>query len=63
MQKDELIRHLNKQTNVTCLYWGHSTYVAGQKFPKLEKKCTGKTIARGVRAQKDVLCTICQAAD
>ena len=42
MQKNKLIRHLNKQTNVTYLYWGHSTYVAGLKFPKVEKKCIGK---------------------
>jgi hypothetical protein len=47
MQKDKLIRHLNKQTNVTYLYWGHSTYVAGLKFPKVEKKCIGKINNKG----------------
>ena len=47
MQKDKLIRHLNKQTNVTYLYWGHSTYVAGLKFPKVEKKCIGKINSKG----------------
>lgn len=47
MQKDRLIRHVNKQTNVTYLYWGHSTYVAGQNFPKVEKKCIGKIDSKG----------------
>ena len=47
MYKDKLIRHLNKQTNVSYLYWGHSTYVAGLKFPKVEKKCIGKINSKG----------------
>ena len=47
MQKDNLIRHLNKKTNVVYLYWGHSTYVAGMKFPKVEKKCIGKIDSKG----------------
>lgn len=47
MRKNNLIHHKNKKTNVTYLYWGHSTYVAGQNFPKVEKKCIGKIDSKG----------------
>ena len=47
MKKNKLIRHLNKKTHVTYLYWGHSTYVPGQKYPKVEKKCIGKITSKG----------------
>ena len=47
MKKNNLIRHLNKKTNVTYLYWGHSTHIPGQAYPKVEKKCIGKIDSEG----------------
>ena len=47
MKKKNLIRHYNKKTNVTYLYWGHSTYVPGQAYPRVEKKCIGKITDEG----------------
>ncbi len=45
--KDTVIRHVNKQSGVTYLYWGHSTYVPGQKHPNVTKKCIGKIDSKG----------------
>lgn len=47
MKKNTLIRHKNKKTQVTYLYWGHSVYVSGQNYPKVEKKCIGKFDSKG----------------
>lgn len=46
-KQNRLIRHINKKTGVTYLYWGHSIYVPGQKYSKVEKKCIGKIDSRG----------------
>lgn len=48
MKKNHLIHHHNKNTNVTYLYWGHSTYIPGQSYPKVDKKCIGKIDEKGV---------------
>lgn len=45
--KDKIIRHTNKDSGVTYIYWGHSIYVPGKKNPKVEKKCIGKIDSRG----------------
>ncbi len=47
MKNNTLIRQVNKKTSVTYLYWGHSTYVPGQKYPNVEKKCIGKINSKG----------------
>lgn|GEM_PF-3105915 len=47
MKKNNIIRQLNKKTNVTYLYWGHSIYIPGQAYPKVEKKCIGKIDSEG----------------
>jgi len=47
MRKNTLIRHSNKKTNVTYLYWGHSVYIPGQDYPDVEKKCIGKIDSKG----------------
>ena len=41
-EKNRIIRHFNKKSGVTYLYWGHSVYVPGQKHPDVVKKCIGK---------------------
>lgn len=46
-RKDTIIRHINKKSGVTYLYWGHSTYVPGKKHPKVTKKCIGKINSKG----------------
>lgn len=45
--RNRLIRHKNKKTGVTYLYWGHSTYVPGKKYPQVKKKCIGKIDSKG----------------
>ena len=45
--KNTIIRHINKKSGVTYLYWGHSTYVPGEKHPKVTKTCIGKIDAKG----------------
>jgi len=45
--KNRLIRHKNKKSGVTYLYWGHSTYVPGKKYPEVKKKCIGKIDSKG----------------
>lgn len=47
MRKNTLIRHNNKQTNVTYLYWGHSIYIPGKDYPEVKKKCIGKIDSKG----------------
>ncbi len=46
-KKNRIIRHLNKKTGVTYLYWGHSTYVPGQTYPEVTKQCIGKINRNG----------------
>jgi len=46
-RKDTVIKHINKNSGVTYLYWGHSTYVSGKKHPKVTKKCIGKIDSKG----------------
>ncbi len=46
-RKNSLIRHNNKKSGVTYLYWGHSTYIPGQKYPKVQKTCIGKIDSKG----------------
>ena len=46
-KKNRIIRHHNKQTGVTYLYWGHSTYVPGQPYPEVTKQCIGKLNSTG----------------
>ncbi len=47
MKKNTLIRHKNKKSNVTYLYWGHSVYIPGQDYPEVKKKCIGKIDSKG----------------
>ncbi|NCB03085.1 MAG: hypothetical protein EOM67_13110 [Spirochaetia bacterium] len=47
MKKNNIIRHFNKKTNITYLYWGHSVYMPDQDYPKVEKKCIGKIDNKG----------------
>jgi len=47
MRKNTIIRHKNKETNVTYLYWGHSIYISGQLYPEVKKKCIGKIDSKG----------------
>lgn len=41
-KKNRIIRHHNKQTGVTYIYWGHSTYIKGRSYPEVTKQCIGK---------------------
>ncbi len=45
--ENKIIRHKNKKSGVTYLYWGHSVYIPGNKYPKVEKNCIGKIDSRG----------------
>ncbi len=47
MKNNRLIRHKNKKSGVTYLYWGHSTYIPGQNYPEVEKTCIGKIDSKG----------------
>ncbi len=40
--KNRIIRHTNKKSGVTYIYWGHSTYIQGQPYPEVSKQCIGK---------------------
>lgn len=46
-KKNVVIRQLNKKSGVTYLYWGHSTYVPGEKHPRVSKTCIGKINSKG----------------
>ncbi|MBN2860659.1 MAG: hypothetical protein JXK93_10395 [Sphaerochaetaceae bacterium] len=46
-KKNRIIRHHNKQTGVTYLYWGHSTYIPGKTYPEVTKQCIGKLNSTG----------------
>lgn len=46
-KKNRIIRHHNKKTGVTYLYWGHSTYIPGQTYPEVTKQCIGKLDSTG----------------
>jgi len=48
MRKNKLIRHKNKETNTTYLYWGHSIYIPDQNYPEVKKKCIGKIDSKGL---------------
>jgi len=47
MRKNTIIRQLNKKSNVTYLYWGHSIYIPSQDYPDVKKKCIGKIDSKG----------------
>lgn len=54
MRKNTLIRHTNKQTNVTYLYWGHLIYIPGKDYPEVKKKGIGKIGSKGEFEPKKV---------
>lgn len=47
MKKNHVIRQLHKKSNVTYLYRGYSTYIPGQAYPNVKKKCIGKIDSAG----------------
>lgn len=46
-KKNVVIRQINKKSGVTYLYWGHSTYVPGKKYPEVSKIGIGKINSKG----------------
>lgn len=46
-EKNRIIRHFNKKSGTTYLYWGRSIYVPRQNYPDVVKKCIGKLDAGG----------------